>query len=42
MYVVRGLGGVLYLSGALIMVWNMFMTIRGGAKVHAPVGVPAE
>ena len=42
MYVVRGLGGVLYLSGALIMVWNMWMTIRGGARQHAPVGVPAE
>jgi len=42
MYVVRGLGGVLYLAGALIMAWNMFMTIRGGAKVTAPVGVPAE
>ncbi|MEM7074935.1 MAG: cytochrome-c oxidase, cbb3-type subunit I [Pseudomonadota bacterium] len=27
MYVVRALGGVLYLAGALIMVWNMFMTI---------------
>ena len=42
MYIVRGLGGVMYLSGALIMVWNMWMTIRGGAKVNAPVGVAAE
>jgi len=42
MYVVRGLGGVMYLAGALIMVWNMWMTIRGGARVSAPVGVPAE
>lgn len=42
MYVVRGLGGVLYLTGGLIMVWNMFMTIRGGASATAPVGVPAE
>ena len=42
MYVVRGLGGLLYLTGALIMAWNMFMTIRGGARVTAPVGVPAE
>ncbi|MEL7106555.1 MAG: cytochrome-c oxidase, cbb3-type subunit I [Pseudomonadota bacterium] len=32
MYVVRGLGGVLFLSGAGIMCWNMYMTIRG----HAP------
>ena len=42
MYVVRGLGGVLYLVGALIMVWNMWMTIRGGARATAQVGVPAE
>ncbi|MEM6579134.1 MAG: cbb3-type cytochrome c oxidase subunit I, partial [Pseudomonadota bacterium] len=27
MYVVRGLGGVLYLLGGLLMVWNMYMTI---------------
>jgi cytochrome c oxidase cbb3-type subunit 1 len=42
MYVVRGLGGVLYLAGALIMVWNMWMTIRGAQPVRAQVGVPAE
>ena len=42
MYVVRGLGGVMYLTGALIMAWNMWMTIRGGQRVTAPVGVPAE
>jgi cytochrome c oxidase cbb3-type subunit 1 len=42
MYVVRGLGGVLFLSGALIMCWNMWMTIRGGQKQTAAVGVPAE
>jgi len=27
-YVIRLLGGVLYLGGMLIMAWNMFMTIR--------------
>ena len=42
MYVVRGLGGVLYLTGDLIMAWNMFMTIRGGASATAPASVPAE
>ncbi len=44
MYVVRGLGGVLFLSGALIMCWNMFMTIRGAtpARVAPPAAVPAE
>ena len=34
MYVVRGLGGVLYLTGGVIMVWNMWMTIRGGKPVQ--------
>ena len=42
MYVVRALGGVLYLAGAGIMAWNMWMTIRGGVRASAPVGVPAE
>jgi|TARA_B110000208_G_C11778428_1_gene432926 cytochrome c oxidase cbb3-type subunit 1 len=37
MYVVRGLGGVLFLSGALVMVWNMWMTIRGAKPVTTPV-----
>ncbi len=43
MYVVRGLGGVMYLSGALIMVYNLWMTVRAqpaGAGAYA--GVPAE
>ena len=39
MYVVRALGGILYLAGAGIMIWNMWMTIRSGRKVTAPVGV---
>ncbi|MEP1765588.1 MAG: cytochrome-c oxidase, cbb3-type subunit I [Sulfitobacter sp.] len=47
MYVVRGLGGVMFLSGAVIMCWNMWMTIRGGkaatAKLPAPLNAtPAE
>ena len=37
MYVVRGLGGVLYLAGAGIMCWNMWMTIRGYARVDQPI-----
>ena len=28
MYVVRGLGGVMFLTGALIMVYNLWMTVR--------------
>lgn len=42
MNVVRALGGMMYLTGALIMAWNMWMTIRGGEKITAPVGIPAE
>ncbi len=41
MYVVRALGGVMYLVGALIMVWNMWMTIRR-APARSDVAVPAE
>lgn len=37
MYVVRGLGGVLFLSGALVMVWNMWMTIRGAKPVTTSI-----
>ena len=37
MYVVRGLGGVLYLAGAGIMCWNMWMTIRGQERVDQKV-----
>jgi cytochrome c oxidase cbb3-type subunit 1 len=37
MYVVRGLGGVLYLGGAALMCWNMWMTIRGYEPVTQKV-----
>ena len=43
MYVVRGLGGAMFLIGALIMVYNLWMTVRTQpirADVYA--GVPAE
>jgi cytochrome c oxidase cbb3-type subunit I len=30
-YVIRVLGGLLYLSGALIMVYNLWMTVRSSA-----------
>jgi cytochrome c oxidase cbb3-type subunit I len=43
-YVIRALGGVLYLAGAFLMVFNVWKTIRGDAPAYAPVGVvqPAE
>ena len=44
MYIVRGLGGVLFLSGALIMCWNMWKTIVGQSPVTQSVAqiTPAE
>jgi cytochrome c oxidase cbb3-type subunit 1 len=36
MYIVRGLGGTLYLTGALIMCWNLWKTVTS-----APVAQPA-
>jgi len=36
-YVIRVLGGVLYLSGMLIMAWNVVMTVRQGKAVPAPI-----
>jgi cytochrome c oxidase cbb3-type subunit 1 len=45
MYVVRGLGGLMFLSGALIMTYNLWMTVRA-QPVKAPANannfVPAE
>jgi cytochrome c oxidase cbb3-type subunit 1 len=43
MYVVRGLGGVLFLAGAIIMCVNLWLTVtRGTAKQAAPLAQPAE
>lgn len=37
-YVMRVFGGVLYLAGALIMAFNIFMTISGKLRDEAPLG----
>ncbi|MCT4682789.1 MAG: cytochrome-c oxidase, cbb3-type subunit I [Roseicyclus sp.] len=43
MYVVRGLGGVMFLGGALIMCWNLWMTVtKGAVRKDAPIAAPAE
>jgi cytochrome c oxidase cbb3-type subunit 1 len=44
MYVVRALGGVMYLTGALIMVYNLWMTVRKAPAKQAAGSVmaPAE
>jgi cytochrome c oxidase cbb3-type subunit 1 len=36
-YVIRLLGGLLYLGGMLIMAWNTVMTVRSGKVAVAPV-----
>jgi len=36
-YVLRAVGGGLYLSGALIMAYNVTMTIRGYQRDEAPI-----
>jgi cytochrome c oxidase cbb3-type subunit 1 len=41
-YVIRFGGGVLYLSGMLIMAWNTYMTVRSSKPAVAPVPLPAH
>jgi cytochrome c oxidase cbb3-type subunit 1 len=44
-YVIRALGGALFVVGALIMTWNLWMTVRGGEEIAPaarPVLQPAE
>jgi cytochrome c oxidase cbb3-type subunit I len=36
-YVIRLGGGVLYLTGMVIMLWNVVMTVRSGKAAEAPV-----
>ena len=36
-YVIRMLGGAMFLSGMLIMAWNTFLTIRGQVKANPAV-----
>ncbi|WP_341989424.1 cytochrome-c oxidase, cbb3-type subunit I [Azorhizobium sp. AG788] len=45
LYVIRAVGGILFLTGALIMAWNVVMTIYRAETVSQPSGValaPAE
>ena len=41
-YAIRLLGGLLYLSGMLIMAWNVFKTIAGSEPVEALIPLPAH
>ncbi len=40
MYVVRGLGGVMFLTGAIIMCYNLWMTVRKAPAKEASLTVP--
>jgi cytochrome c oxidase cbb3-type subunit 1 len=37
MYLIRALGGLMYLAGMLIMVWNVAQTIRGRQRTEKPM-----
>jgi cytochrome c oxidase cbb3-type subunit 1 len=43
-YVIRALGGALFLAGALLMAWNLWQTVHAGEPEPsvAPPLVPAE
>jgi cytochrome c oxidase cbb3-type subunit 1 len=40
-YVIRLAGGLLYLTGMLLMGWNVVMTMRNGKVVEAPIPMVA-
>ena len=42
MYILRAVGGLMYLSGALIMAFNIWMTIAGRLREEAPMGETAH
>jgi cytochrome c oxidase cbb3-type subunit I/II len=42
MYIVRVLGGTLYLAGMLVMAWNLWRTARAGAPVTSGADVLVE
>ena len=41
-YLVRFLGGLIYLGGMLLMAYNVFMTISKGKAESAPIPAPAH
>ncbi len=42
MYILRAVGGLMYLSGAIIMAYNVWMTIAGKQRIEAPMGDTAH
>jgi len=41
-YVIRVAGGLLYLGGMILMLWNTVMTALAGRAVDAPIGAQAQ
>ena len=41
-YIIRALGGLLYLTGTLIMAYNLYRTVRGDLRVGEPVLATAK
>jgi cytochrome c oxidase cbb3-type subunit 1 len=39
-YFIRLLGGILYLSGMLVMAWNVYMTVASSKAVEATIPAP--
>ena len=39
-YVIRALGGVLFLTGALVMAYNLWRTVRGDVRSERAIGAP--
>src|SRR5581483_9074935 len=39
-YVIRATGGVLFLLGALVMVYNLVKTVRAGEPASEPIAAP--
>ena len=39
-YLIRALGGMLFLAGALVMTYNLYRTVLGHKRTEAPMGVP--
>ena len=41
-YVIRVMGGLLYLSGMIIMLWNTLMTVTSGRATLVSIPAPAH
>ena len=41
-YIIRFLGGVLFLSGAIVMAYNLWKTVAGAKTVEAAIPAPAH